>query len=922
MFYRFVKITVSIFIFLFIAKASYSGTVKGFVYEQETGQPLVNATIQLDETNFHALSGLNGSFIIEDVPAGDYTVVFNYVSFKTLRQNIRIKGDEAIRIVSRLEQDEESFLNEVIVSAKKIGSTEAAARNIEQYAPQVMNVVSYRAIEISPDLTVANIVKRVSGVSVEMDNAGSGQFAILRGMDKRYNYTLINGLKIPSPDKNHRYIPLDIFPSEVLERLEVFKTLTPEMEGNAVGGAVNMVMKDAPEKPVFNFNFSSGYNDIFFDRDFMGFDHKNIHKRSPYQTHEKRYNAALSDFSKGPLDYHFKRPAPDFIAGFSAGNRFFENKLGALLAANFQNNYRGTNSLFFESNVVDTLRGETLTAMQNRNYSEQELRSALYSKIDYRLNEKNKFQWNTFFMNLNNYQVRDTKTTLLTLGGYDPANGNASLVYSTRSRVTRQNIFNSALQGEHRLSDNLDLDWTAVYSIAGNDIPDNAKIYLRGEDRNFVSHKTTVINLDRRWEKNTDRDLEFGMNAGYYLPVASLPVKWTAGALFRDKKRRNFYNEYYFQPANSFDEFGIDFQEYNEIRWRLENPRGSVGTSLNYSATERIAAEFVQFKTSLNRMEVTGGVRFETTIQGYKLDFPIGESRPDQKQVYTDVLPSLHLKYSPVEKVNIRSSYFRSVNRPGFFEIVPYTIVNEDYVERGNPDLKHAVADNLDLRFESFLYPAEQFMVGIFYKHIQNPIEYILKADSLRGQDIYFSPGNFGNAENYGGEVDFIKYFNKIGFKANYTYTHSRITTEKAKRIRDENGNLKTISVDETRPLYGQSAHIGNLSLLYKNLKRGWDAQVAGQYTGDRISSVSQFAGNDLWQKAFIQLDASVEKKLRRGWSIFAKGNNLLNTPKIIYINNTSTKNVDVPNQSLQGKTLIRRNYFQRSFYLGVRFIL
>ena len=919
MVFRFPKIAVLVLIFLLIAKVSFSGGVKGFVYELETGLPLVSATIQIENTNYYTTSGLNGSFTIENIPAGEYTVVVNYVSFKTHRQFIRIKRDEVLRMEIRLKQDDESFLNEVIVYAKRKGNTEAAARNIEQYAPQVMNVVSARAIEISPDLTVANIVKRVSGVSIEMNNAGSGQFAILRGMDKRYNYTLINGLKIPSPDKNHRYIPLDIFPSEVLERLEVFKALTPEMEGNAVGGAVNMVMKDAPDKPVFNFNFSSGYNDIFFGRDFMGFDHKNIDRLSPYQTHEKRYNAVLSDFSQGPLNYHFIRPAPDFIAGLSAGNRFFQNKLGVLLATNIQKTNRGTNSMFFESTTVDTLRGETLTSMQNRNYSEQELRAALYSKIDYHLNEKSDFQWNNFFMNLNNYQVRDTKTTLLTLGGYDPANGNASLVYSTRSRSTRQNIFNSALQGEHRLSEDFNIDWTAVYSTACNDIPDNAKIYLRGEERNFASRKTTVVNLDRRWEKNSDRDMELGVNAGYYLPVASLPVKWTVGALFRDKKRKNFYNEYHFEPANFFDEFGVDFQKYNEIRWRLENPRGSVGTPLNYGATERIAAEFVQFKTSLNRMEITGGVRFETTIQGYKLDFPIGENHPDQKQVYTDVLPSLHLKYSPANKINIRSSYFRSVNRPGFFEIVPYTIVNEDYVERGNPDLKHAVADNIDIRFESFLHPAGQFMVSLFYKHIQNPIEYILKADSLRGQDIYFSPGNFGNAVNYGGEVDFIRYFNKIGFKANYTYTRSRITTEKAKRIRDENGNLKTISVNETRPLYGQSAHVGNLSLLYKNTRRRWDAQLAAQYTGDRISSVSQFVGNDLWQKAFVQMDASVEKKFTGGWRIFAKGNNLLNSPMTIYINNASTKNIEVPNQTLPGKTLIRQNYFQRSFYLGFR---
>lgn len=345
-----------------------------------------------------------------------------------------------------------------------------------------------------------------------------------------------------------------------------------------------------------------------------------------------------------------------------------------------------------------------------------------------------------------------------------------------------------------------------------------------------------------------------------------------------------------------------------------------MGTSLNYKSFEKINAEFLQFKTSGKHVEMIGGVRIENSNQGYNLDYPIGESRPNGKQAYTDVLPSLHFKYMPGRKTNICTSYFRSINRPRFFEIVPYTIVNEDYVERGNSELKHAVADNIDIRFENFPNPAEQFMAAVFYKRLHNPIEYILKPDSIRGQDIYYMPGNLGNATNYGAEVDFIKYFNKVGIIINYTYTHSRITTAKSKRIRDDNGNLKTISVNETRPLYGQSAYIGNVSVLYKDTKKRWDAQLALQYTGDRINSVSQFVSNDLLQKAFIQMDASIGKKFKSGLGIFVKLNNLLNTPMIVFVKNASSKNANVPSQSLRGKTLIRQNYYKRSYYLGIRY--
>jgi len=300
--------------------------------------------------------------------------------------------------------------------------------------------------------------------------------------------------------------------------------------------------------------------------------------------------------------------------------------------------------------------------------------------------------------------------------------------------------------------------------------------------------------------------------------------------------------------------------------------------------------------------------------------FPIGEDRPNGKQKYTDILPSLHFKYKPEEHINLRASYFRSINRPGFFEIVPYRIVNEEYQERGNADLKRAVADNIDLRYELFPRASEQFMVGVFYKMIKDPIEYTLQRDAIRGQDIYYSPGNFGNAKNYGLEIDYIKYVKQFGIKANYTYTHSRITTPKSKRIRNESGDLETINVQQTRPLYGQSAHVANLSVLYKNQENGIDAQLAGGYTGDRINTVSQFLDNDLWQKGFIQMDASVEKTFRNGLGVFLKANNLLDTPMEVYMKNSNAANARIPNQDLSGKTLIRRDRYQRSYLLGVRY--
>lgn len=302
--------------------------------------------------------------------------------------------------------------------------------------------------------------------------------------------------------------------------------------------------------------------------------------------------------------------------------------------------------------------------------------------------------------------------------------------------------------------------------------------------------------------------------------------------------------------------------------------------------------------------------------------FPAGESRPNGSQVYTDLLPSLTAKYHLTDKAQLHASYYKALNRPGFYEIVPSKIVNEEYEERGNPDLKRALADNYDVRYELFPGASEQLLVGAFYKRIKDPIEYTFQPDATRGQDIYYTPGNFGTAKNYGAEVDYIKFFNKVGFKANYTYTHSRITTPKtSRRINETTGDIEAFLVNQSRALFGQSAHIANLSLLYKDTKKGLDLQIAGAYTGPRINTVSQFLNNDLWQKGFIQVDASAEKRFKSGISVFVKANNLLNTPFKLLIKGVNPENEKINEQLVsKGQTLIRNDQYGQGYLMGLRY--
>jgi TonB-dependent receptor len=917
---------------LFSISIASATTIKGHVYDKETGEPLVGATVLLESTGKATSTGLDGKFEFKGLSAGPASVRITYVTYKTIVQQFDVLSEDTPHLKIYMEHAGKD-LQEVAITGRANGVTDRDARRMEQNAVQVMNVVSARAIEVSPDLTVANVIQRVSGVSVERNSNGDGQYAILRGMDKRYNYTLVNGVKIPSPDNKYRYVPLDLFPSDLLDRLEVYKTLTPNMEGDAIGGAVNMVMKNAPEQLQINANLSTGYSQLFFDRNFTSFKSSGISSKSPYEINGRNYNATQADFAKGTLDYTSKKPAPNLIGSLSIGQRFLNNKLGIIVAGSYQNTYRGSNSTFYNSSVTGNNEYAVISNQIYREYSDQQKRLGLHGKVDYVFDNNNKISFYNVYVNLINQQLRDAVTTnYSSKTTYQPDQGNAELTYQTRSRLTEQQIYNSTLHGDHKFFDNkFKVQWSAVYSSAQNEVPDNTTISVNGVRQNFVDKRLSLVNtnpVERRWERNTDEDKAGYLDLSYNILNGKSKFDIMAGGLYRDKQRSSFFNKYNLytplKPDGKAPLYGVDFNNYTDLNLLVSNPTGAVKNPLTYNASEKISAGYGMFKAASGKTEVIGGVRVEHTDQGYGLLFPAGEERPSGSQVYTDVLPSITVKHHLTEKAQLHASYYKALNRPGFYELVPSKIVNEEFVERGNPDLKRALADNYDLRYELFPGAAEQLLVGAFYKKIKDPIEYTFQPDATRGQDIYYIPGNFGTANNYGAEVDYIKFFNKIGVKANYTYTHSRITTPKtSRRINVTTGDIEPFLVDQSRPLYGQSEHIGNLSLLYKNTKNGVEAQLAGSYTGERINTVSQFLNNDLWQKGFVQMDLSAEKRFNSGISVFIKANNLLNTPTKLFIKGTNTENLTIKENIVSnGQTLIRSDYYGQSYLIGVRYKL
>ena len=690
-------------LFLTFTVITQAATLKGFVSEGGTDEPLVGATIVLNGTKFGTIAGLDGSYIIKDVPAGNYTLTVKYIGYKPVSKNIMVGASGVVSNDIKLTETN-GDLAEVVVSGQAERESESSTRKTEQKADNVLNIIGAKAISLLPDITVANVLQRVSGVSIVRNSSGDGQFAIIRGMDKRYNYTLVNGIKIPSPDNKNRYVPMDIFPADLLERLEVVKALTPNMEGDAIGGAMNMIMRSAPDYLVVSATASGGYSQIFSGQPFSGFKTSGTNFRDPSEiAGSTQYAAKPSDFSNQLLNYNRVALPINGLFSLSIGNRIFKRRLGFLLGGSYQHTYRGNTSTFFTLNGQPSPDPAPNTpiflGLENRVYSNEQARLGLNAKFDYAFNAANKLSLYGLFMELDDTQHRQLSGDQLTKFG--------DVSSSNRSVFRRQNVYNATLQGDHALTKKLKLNWSAVYSLAKSQTPnwsDFSVTYRLEPDinQNTVRGATFINSVSHIWTRNNDRDLTGYLNLNYNLIQN---IELSVGGMYRHKDRDNYYNKYDLSTVLP----GGDRQLYTTIdAAKLSFRPASFAypdstNANNYTAKEQITAGYAQGKITLaNNWQIVGGVRIENTNQSYVSQLPVTAEGKTGKIQYLDLLPSLHVKYQLSPKENLRFSYFRGISRPGYFELVPALFPSDYFNESGNPRLKHTVADNIDIRYELF----------------------------------------------------------------------------------------------------------------------------------------------------------------------------------------------------------------------------
>ena len=940
--YKFLFIILLVqFITLTYSNYSYSATLKGVVVDASTKEQVIGAMVRIKELNISAVTNLEGIYIFKNIAPGTYTMECKFLGLKSISKNVTV-SDANADVNIDFSMENASTLLEVNVVGHQNNETELNARKSEHQSDYETNILSAQSIQLLPDITIANTLQRISGVTVERNSTGDGQFAIVRGMDKRYNYTTINGIKIPSPDNKNRYVPLNIFPADIVERIEVNKTLLPSMEADAIGGAVNLQLRNAPDYLMIKGTVAGGYNQINSQQPFQTYNADPINFKSPNQIHGTSYDALVSDFPKSTNNYSTIKVPINSTANIIIGDRFLNHKLGVLVAASYQNVYKGTNEYFFEAasqpvatNPDGSYIGSGLNRgnvpsfdfVDKRTLSTQLTTYAVHAKLDYQINNLNSLSFYTLYVQSRSQQVRysEDTATAVNLGLLD---------HEQRSVLTVQSIYNATLQGNHILLPGLKLDWSAVYAIASNNQPDYSTLSTENNYYTNTPPYSYLLSLTNKWTSNTDQDLAEYLNLTYNYNLAGSDLEIKVGEMDRHKDRNNYYAEYKLSPLPpSASQNQQEFTTFNNAIFYWSPAGAANGAQDNpntYTATEDVTAGYGQVKyTFFNKLQLLTGVRVENTSHSYdQINVPITTPAQHGSGTYYDVLPGIHLKYMIDNLQNLRLSYYQSITRPGFFENTPYKLPGDYYDEVGNPFLKHTTADNYDLRYELYPKGVDQILVGVFYKNLYDPIQYAFVREGTSSQAL--QPQNFNNATNYGVEAVVTKFFGVFGLSANYTYTNSSIMSKKAFYYQTIGADGKPYTppfdtIMAKTPLQGQAAHIGNLSLIYKNTKQGLDAEVAFIYTGKHIAIVSPYYGLDYWQRANLQLDFSAEKSINKHFSVYIKLANLLNTPTVYEIDKPNVfKNAPfpfyLPAQDSPNNIKTQQDYYGPSYLGGVRY--
>lgn len=870
------------------------GVIVGQVLSRESGRPVDLATIAVTGTEIRTQSDLDGRFRLV-LPPGVYTVrVLRIGSAPAQRDSLRVVAGEVLTADFVLSAAAIQLQGITVTADVVRQSSEDALLLAQKAAPRVSDGISAEAIRRAPGSDASDAVVRVTGVSV-MD----GRFAVVRGLAERYSNTLLNGVELPSPEPLKKVVPLDLFPSSLLESIVVSKTATPDRPGDFAGGSVEVTTKEFPDRRVAEFSFATGYGSQATFRempllrqrgvDFLGFDQggrRQMPRNIPAGGASRSLNEAFAERMRNEWTPTPTALPPNVDAALNFGGRFggAEAPWGYAMSLTYGRQYDATPNRL--SQIV--FNRETGTPDQGYVASEASTTTDLgaIANFAYRAGTGTKLAWKNLF-------TRGSEEMLARSNGFETYNGlNERVIYQARF-ITRQ-LLQTQLTGDHRIGFLHDsrLEWKATSAWAQRDEPENRSlIYFR--DALSGDLVLSPANPSPFWFRFLNDQVQ-SVQADWALPLEPvLPAgsQFKVGGLIRQRFRA--FDAYQFRLFASADENGGPVVGITPERAFSPELVGSFVDlqrqgegSLPYEAEDGVTASFAMVDLPLTSwMRIVGGLRREqwrlTLYQGTK-EAPIGE--PTRRNT-TDNLWSTNITFNLSDRQNLRLAAYQTVARPDPRELAPdyYVAVTGDCANQGNPNVQATRILNGDLRWEWFPRAGELLSASLFAKRFEAPIGELLTypGSSLCTVE-YF---NLDRAEILGGEFEFRKALDFLpgplaGLAAGINVTLVQSRSEYSPSP-DYTLNYK---------LQGQSDVLANFSLLYTDAAQGIDASLLFNSFSDRIvrygianlvDGVPEQVPN-VMEQGRVSIDAKVRKRVG-GYTISLSARNLADAETIFY---------------------------------------
>ena len=831
------------------AVAQEAGKLQGLLTDSSQTSYFSGAQITVKELGLSTVSRRDGSFRFTNLPEGQYTLEITYLGADTLEVPIDIKSGETLAKDFVL-VGKRADLENIIVYGQRAG--QASALNQQRSADSIKSIVSSDAIGQFPDQNAAEALQRLPGLSIERDQ-GEGRYVGIRGIDPNLNNVTINGLNVPSPDGGARSVALDVIPSELIQTLEVSKSVTPDMDGDAIGGSVEV-------------------------KSLSAFDKKGTSASVTAQVSHNDLRDEVSPKLSGSV------------------TNVFNDTFGVAAALSYYDRDFGSDNI--ESNGDDEI--------EQRYYSINRERLGAAVNFDYRPDFNNQYYLRTLYSRFadDEYRLANTFT-------FD--DDDSEVERGSKDRYEEQSILSLTAGAEHQLNDWL-IEYQLGYSKADEDEPSSLYYTFVGEEMDISSdmqgkiptivqdasvmelsnYELDEIELSQNEAQDTESSFKFDVTRSLEVSGHSAEIKF--GGKYRDREKTNdaivslYDGDFDGVDPSQFEaaapdwglgDFGPglhkgamrDYFNQEEDALELAELDSEVESNgATYSNEEDILAVYLMGKIDINDLRIVAGLRYEDTdfsTSGMRVELIENEETDVEEVVntlwksdrsYNHLLPSLNARYEFSDKLVARFAYTQTISRPKFEDVAAYQIietkteeddgvfVTEREAEAGNPELLPYESENIDLSIEYYPGDIGVLSAGYFHKSIDN---FIIIADvagteGWEGYEEVTQAINGDTATVDGIELSWVKGFNN-GFLISANGT---ITDSEAETLLD--GELYKTS------LPNQSDRIGNLTLGYENnqmslrLTMSYKSENLEEIDGDLIRMEDSHQQIDFTAKYFI----------------------------------------------------------------------